>query len=99
MKGSASPDDAQLAKYWEKRSDKRHDELTGRQRKLALRQKGVCFWCNETIHNDEYLHVHHLESRRLGGSDELFNLRLMHLYCHQQLHAREKYYRERERFA
>ncbi|MBV8335841.1 MAG: group II intron reverse transcriptase/maturase [Alphaproteobacteria bacterium] len=99
VKGTASPDDAQLAKYWEKRNEKRHDELSGKQRTLARRQQGMCPWCNETIHNDEYLHVHHLEPLKLGGSDELFNLRLMHLYCHQQLHAREKYCRERERFA
>lgn len=96
VKGHASPDDASLAQYWERRNTKRHDELSRRQRALAKRQKGECFWCGETVHNDEYLHIHHVESRRLGGSDALFNLRLMHLYCHQQLHAREKYTRERE---
>lgn len=84
------------AQYWERRNTKRHAELSGKQRALAKRQKGECFWCGETVHNDEYLHVHHVESRRLGGSDALFNLRLMHLYCHQQLHAREKSDRERE---
>lgn len=96
VKSHASPDDGSLAHYWKQRETKRHEELKGRQRALAKRQNGECFWCGETVHNDEYLHVHHLESRRLGGSDELFNLRLMHLYCHQQLHAREKSDRERE---
>ncbi len=100
VKGGASPDDATLDHYWKQRTARRHSELNGKQRVLAKRQKGTCFWCGETVHNDEYLHVHHVESRRLGGSDEFFNLRLMHLYCHQQLHAREKSARERaQRFA
>ena len=59
----------------------------------------MCLWCRESVHNGEYLHVHHVEPRRLGGADDINNLRLMHLYCHQQLHAKEKYDRERKRFA
>lgn len=104
LKGRASPDDPDLDRYWEKRNERRHAELSGRQRALARRQRGVCPRCGETLHNDEYLHVHHDEPKRLGGSDELSNLRLMHLYCHLQLHAREKEARRvrtrrRKRFA
>lgn len=96
VKGDSSPDDGRLRHYWESRNSSRHKELSGKQRALAKQQQGKCFWCNETVHNDEYLHVHHLEPKRLGGSDKLFNLRLMHLYCHQQLHSREKCTRQRE---
>lgn len=99
VKGRTSPDDPELVKYWERRNDRQHDELAGRQRTLARRQEGVCLWCRESVHNGEYLHVHHVEPRRLGGADDINNLRLMHLYCHQQLHAKEKYDRERKRFA
>jgi RNA-directed DNA polymerase len=90
VKGRASPDDPTLTAYWERRNERRHGELTGRQRILAQRQKGICLWCRETLHNNEHLHIHHIEPRRLGGSDSLDNLRLMHLYCHLQLHATEK---------
>jgi RNA-directed DNA polymerase len=96
VRGQSSPDDATLARYWERRRDKRHHELPGRQRALARRQKGNCLWCGETLHNDEYLHIHHNQPKRLGGSDEPSNLRLMHLYCHHQLHAREKQARRRD---
>ncbi|ULR32795.1 hypothetical protein MJO48_09060 [Dickeya fangzhongdai] len=62
VKGRASPDDVSLTQYWERRNTKRHNELNGKQRALAKRQKGKCFWCGETVHNDEYLHVHHVGS-------------------------------------
>ena len=74
VKGDASPDDGSLHQYWEKRNTQRPGELSGRQRALAKRQKGKCFWCGESVHNDEYLHVHHKEAKRLGGSDKLSNL-------------------------
>ncbi len=96
VKGSSSPDDGALHQYWEKRNTNRYHEIGGKQRALVKHQQGKCLWCGETAHNDEYLHVHHLNPKRLGGSDELSNLRLMHLYCHQQLLTREKYARKRE---
>lgn len=90
VRGRAAPDDPDLVRYWERRNERRHQELSGRQRALARRQRGACPQCGETVHNDEPLHVHHIEPKRLGGSDDLDNLRLMHLYCHLQLHAAEK---------
>jgi RNA-directed DNA polymerase len=96
VKGRASPDDASLASYWDRRNSKRHGELSGKQRTLARCQKGNCFWCGESVHNDEYLHIHHVKSKRLGGLNVLSNQRLMHRYCHQQLLAREKHARKRE---
>ncbi|MHA6770303.1 hypothetical protein ACX376_23610 (plasmid) [Sphingobium ummariense] len=37
-----------------------------------------------------------ITSSPAGSAGRLLNLRLMHIYCHQQLHAREKYAQDRE---
>ena len=37
--------------------------------------------------NDEELHIHHVKRRVDGGTDDPSNLKLVHLYCHQQVHA------------
>jgi RNA-directed DNA polymerase len=99
VKGRASPDDPALAEYWARRNARRHDELTYRQRTLAKRQRGLCPRCGETVHNDEHLFVHYKQPRRLGGTDELDNQRLMHLVCHLQILAESKRHRDRKRFA
>lgn len=99
VKGAASPDDPSLQDYWARRRSRRHAELSGPQRALATRQKGLCSHCRESLHNDEPLSVHHIRSRRLGGEREIDNQRLMHLYCHLQALASEKSARERKRFA
>lgn len=90
VKKDASPDDPALQAYWERRRRKRHGELPSRQKALARKQLGKCPQCSETVHNDECLHVHHHLARKAGGRDDFDNLRLMHWYCHIQLHAREK---------
>lgn len=82
-----------------RRRSRRHAELSGPQRALAARQKGLCPHCRESLHNDEPLSVNHIRSRRLGGEREIDNQRLMHLYCHLQALASEKSARERKRFA
>jgi RNA-directed DNA polymerase len=99
VQGRSSPDDPALAVYWARRNARRHTELPGRQRALAKRQEGLCAHCGETVHNDEYLFVHHVHRKRLGGTDDFDNLRLMHLYCHLQILARQKRARDRKRFA
>lgn len=99
VKGRASLDDPDLAEYWAQRNARQHDELTGRQRVLAKKQRGLCARCGETVHNNEYLAVHHVQPRRLGGTKDLDNQRLMHLFCHLQVLAEEKSDRDRKRFA
>ncbi len=99
VKGRNSPDDASLDAYWANRNHRRHADLGHRQRALAQRQKGVCPVCGESVHNGEYLHIHRLLSTRLGGSDELGNMQLLHLFCHQQRLAEGKQTRRRKRIA
>lgn len=88
VKHEASPDDPSLLAYWEWRDEKKAELLpTSRQRELAKRQKGRCSHCQESLHNEEELHVHHIIQKSQGGTDALSNLALIHLYCHQQIHS------------
>jgi RNA-directed DNA polymerase len=99
VRGTASPDDPTLQDYWTFRRSRRHAELSGSQQALAKEQRGLCFHCGESLHNDEALCVHYIKSRRLGGERAIDNQRLMHLYCHLQALALERSVRERKRFA
>ena len=86
----ASPDDGALKAYWELRENRKIRLMNSqRSRLLAQRQKGICPLCCESLTNDEELHVHHIVPRSKGGRDDLNNLRLLHLYCHQQVHRKK----------
>jgi hypothetical protein len=39
------------------------------------------------LENGEELRTHHVIPKKLGGTDALDNLRLLHLYCHRQIHS------------
>ena len=87
----ASPDDPDLRSYWEQRDTRKSALLpTWRQRELAKRQGGHCPLCQDGLHNDEELHVHHVVPKSQGGEDAISNLALVHLYCHQQAHKGRK---------
>lgn len=99
MKGTASPDDPRLADYWTKRQAANTRDLTFSKQKLAKKQKGRCPECGESLFNDEEVQVHHLLARSLGGKDRYDNLALVHLLCHQQIHAKtERAMRDRQQF-
>ena len=87
VEGRASPDDPSLRFYWASRNKRQLVDLPKTQRKLARRQDGLCVVCLQSLLNDEALHVHHVVPKSRGGTDSLQNLVLVHLYCHQQLHA------------
>jgi RNA-directed DNA polymerase len=91
VKGMASPDDPHLKGYWMKRQAAKARDLTSSKQKLAKRQKGRCRECGESLFNDEELHIHHLIARSLGGKDNYSNLVLVHLLCHQQIHAKAEW--------
>lgn len=59
--------------------------LNTNQSKLANKQKGLCPVCNAPLLNGEALEVHHVRSRKDGGSDALSNLLLLHKICHLQV--------------
>ena len=57
---------------------------------LGKNQKGICLICQDTLFNEEELHVHHKKPRAKGGKSTYDNLILVHFFCHQQLHAKDK---------
>ena len=87
VKGRSSPDDPALRDYWEKRQAAKAKDLTFSKQKLAKRQKGRCPECGESLFNDEELQVHHRLAKSQGGKDIYSNLALVHLLCHQHIHA------------
>jgi RNA-directed DNA polymerase len=90
VRHDASPDDGPLKGYWEWRELKKLDLLhTQRLRILARQQQGKCHSCRDSLNNGEELHVHHQVPKSQGGTDQLHNLSVIHLYCHQQRHRGE----------
>lgn len=89
VKGNASPDDPTLRAYWERRNAAKIKNLAPTKQKMARKQQGLCPICKNTLFNDEELHVHHKKPKAKGGKDTYGNLQLVHLFCHQQIHARE----------
>jgi RNA-directed DNA polymerase len=87
VKGKSSPDDPRLADYWRKRQEAKARDLTFSKQKLAKRQKGRCLQCGESLFNEEELQVHHRLAKSQGGKDVYSNLALVHLLCHQHIHA------------
>ncbi len=90
VRGTASPDDPQLHGYWAWRSRLTARTIRPGDRTIAARQCYRCPVCSEVLFNDEELQRHHLVPRSRGGRDTCTNLRLLHLYCHQQLHSGQR---------
>lgn len=87
--GPASPDDARLRSYWEDRRRK-HTTASSKVRHVAYvnGQRGKCPVCGESLWNGEALHTHHTVLDKADPEREnIRNQRVVHLYCHQQVHA------------
>jgi RNA-directed DNA polymerase len=87
VQGDSSPDDPELRDYWDARRQKLIHGLPPKWIGLARKQKGRCPVCKGSLFNGEELHAHHVVRRKDGGSDDPTNKRLVHLFCHQQLHG------------
>jgi RNA-directed DNA polymerase len=87
VKGTSSPDDPCLKAYWAKRQAAKAKDLTFSKQQLVKRQQGRCLACGESLFNEEEIQVHHLLAQSQGGEDIYSNLSLVHLLCHQQIHA------------
>ncbi len=87
VKGRASPDDPALRDYWRGRNRGKMTDLTKSLQRLACNQGYTCEVCGETLFNGEELERHHVIPHQFGGTESYANLRLRHLYCHDQIHA------------
>lgn len=98
VKGTASPDDPKLSKYWKDRQTKYGKSYWPRDSKLRLiaeRQKWECPVCRGQLFNGtemerEELHTHHIVQVTDGGTDEIKNLIHVHKSCHRHLHSKER---------
>ncbi len=87
VKHGASPDNPTEKAYWQKRQKHKYETLpTMRHKRLAKRQKGLCPICKDSLFGDEGLEIHHQIPKTEGGTDDLRNLSLTHIYCHKQIH-------------
>jgi RNA-directed DNA polymerase len=98
VKGTNSPDDPDLRDYWERRRLDKIERIRDRKKRtLTSRQRGLCWLCGESILEEEEplyygstpeeVHRHRELPGKEGGTYSLENVRLVHLYCHQQIHA------------
>jgi RNA-directed DNA polymerase len=87
VRGTASPDDPSLKEYWRERDHAIAKFLPTSEQKIARNQNYVCRVCGMSLFNGEETQVHHREPKSRGGKDTYSNLRLTHLFCHQQLHS------------
>jgi RNA-directed DNA polymerase len=86
VRGTASPDDSRLKDYWRGRMARKAAMLSPSRKKLSQRQDHVCPRCGDSLFNGEDIHAHHVQPQGKSGPNTYENLRLEHLYCHQQEH-------------
>ncbi|NEO65646.1 MAG: restriction endonuclease [Moorea sp. SIO4G2] len=84
VKESRSTFDGDLT-YWGNRMAK-HPEMSSQKGKLLKRQKGKCAHCGLTFKEGDVMETHHIIPRSQGGNDQLKNLELLHLHCHDEKH-------------
>lgn len=72
--------------YYEKRREK-IIEAKYRQTVYKL-YKHKCPLCEETLHNNEIVELHHIKPRKSGGTYSLENIIPLHQICHQQVSHR-----------
>lgn len=95
VKGTSSPDDPSLTKYWSNRQTKYGKSYWAKNSKLRLvaeRQKWICPVCGEQLFNGtseetEKLHTHHIVRLKDGGTDDIENLIHLHKSCHTHIHS------------
>jgi RNA-directed DNA polymerase len=89
VKGQASLDDARLNAYWAYRRQAQASTLPLQAQRIARRQGYVCVVCKVGLFNGEELHLDHVRPKAQGGTNEDKNQRLVHLYCHHQIHRKK----------
>jgi RNA-directed DNA polymerase len=93
VKGDASPDNPELAKYWEERHNKSGKILWKKGSKYYLigqAQNWKCPMCSEPLYGDEEIETHHIVPVAEGGSNDNRNLQHLHRACHKQVHSKSK---------
>jgi RNA-directed DNA polymerase len=92
IQNNKNPDDLspESLSYWEKKNAAkavRKWESYPSKLKLSEKQYHICPLCNESLYNEEELHVHHMIQKKDGGLDWYGNLVILHEICHRQVHS------------
>jgi RNA-directed DNA polymerase len=90
VKGTASPDDPNLAEYWAKRATKHGKNIWdqgSKYYKIALNQQWKCPICREHLYNGEAIETHHIVPMAKGGLDDIDNLQHLHKICQKAVHS------------
>ncbi len=93
VKGTASPFDAKLTDYWEKRSIKLGKTRWAKGSKydqVARNQNYKCPNCGQSLFHGEDIETHHIILVKDGGSNDTENLIHLHKACHKQEHSKSK---------
>jgi RNA-directed DNA polymerase len=69
IKGSHSPDDPGLWKYWKDRDKRKIKDLIPSKQRIAKNQNYICPKCRESLFNGEELHTRHVIPVSQGGKD------------------------------
>ncbi len=94
VKGTASPFDAELSDYWDKRIQKLGKTKWAKGSKyeqVAQQQSWKCPNCGQSLFNGEDIETHHIVPVKEGGSDDTENLIHLHSACHKQEHSKSKF--------
>ena len=94
VKGAASPFNAKLSEYWEKRQSKLGKKRWAKGSKyerVAKNQNYKCPNCGQSLFNGEDIETHHIVLVKNGGSDDTENLIHLHAPCHKQEHSKTKF--------
>jgi RNA-directed DNA polymerase len=87
IRAEATPYDPKWEPYFEERWTHTLKEIwEPKLRKLWLKQEGKCLVCNQLINRETGWHIHRVTQMIEGGTDALYNLRLLHPNCHKQVH-------------
>ncbi len=97
VRQGASPDDPSLRSYWKDRMTKTPGSRVSKRRTILIQsQKGRCPVCNDSLFNGEVIEEHHtILPKHDLARERLKNIRLLHLFCHDQLHAKAGFARHR----
>lgn len=87
----SNPDDKRERKYFEDLRIRRGNSrpfslLFKKDRDLATSQLHLCPICDQSLHNGEQLHIHHITPRKNGGKSIFSNLVYLHSSCHMLAH-------------
>jgi RNA-directed DNA polymerase len=90
VRGTSSPYDPALRRYWEARHRRAlAEQVPSPRKRQVLRAQGYrCAGCGQPFQPQECIHLHHRVPRKEGGTGAVGNLAAVHPHCHYQLHSR-----------